>query len=62
MSAGHTPKEAAQLWCPMVREDGGVRPVCIGPGCAMWRWVPLPAITEHEKPTHGYCGLAGGVL
>ena len=40
-----TPEQAAELLCPCSRtfappkaKDG-----CLGPGCAVWRWQPLPA-------------------
>lgn len=40
----HTPEQARELWCPMVRMrdgsnvDHGDRMMCIADKCAMWRW------------------------
>lgn len=62
----HTPAQARELWCPMVRvgvqpSSGGPSAIndpttvnyhgsCIAETCAMWRWVP-PKTTY--KPTGG---------
>lgn len=70
----HTPEQARDLWCPMVRvgvmpSSGGPSAVndptvdlhgtCIADKCAMWRWT-APQLGKRDKaPTHGYCGLAG---
>lgn len=68
----HNDKEAAELWCPMVRvmcdhfhagnagtnkEFRNPAPArCIGSQCAMWRTVPLATLPQEQR---GYCGLAG---
>lgn len=55
----HTPEQAKDLWCPMVRaSNGNDQPAnagnseayrtppfarCIGDKCAMWRWADTPS-------------------
>ena len=71
----HTPEQANELWCPMVRigimpHSGGPSAVndpdspfngrCVADSCAMWRWEhEIVACKKVTSTTHGYCGLAG---
>lgn len=68
--AGHTEKEAAELWCPHARNVTDVRgtwqtgnrveydfPTCIGSRCSQWRWnINELVIGDLSR---GFCGLAG---
>ena len=60
-----TKEDAAEMLCPIRKSgfDGGAA-WCISEGCMMWRWLPAKEYTAairepKEKPTDGYCGLAG---
>lgn len=65
----HTPEQAQELWCPMVRASNGQdQPanagnsekyrvpkfaLCIGDKCAMWRWVSV----DGQLPTNAEPGV-----
>lgn len=42
---GHTPETAAALLCPLSRTFAAptAESHCRGAGCAVWRWLPIPA-------------------
>jgi len=45
----HTPEQARELWCPMVRglaADDPIKCLCIADKCAMWRFAAGSGPTE----------------
>lgn len=67
----HTPEQAKDLWCPMVRWTGisgasvNVDGRCRAEQCAMWRWevrnvtARMDSESQYALTGRGYCGLAG---